>query len=287
MMWVRIGHMMRWAYPLVATCSVAVAARAGQPAPPPSDSECRPLPPARMPLSFAAGEVLEFQLDAMGIARAGSVTMQVLPPRDGKLPIQLKAHTNTLFSKVRRMKGLATSYLDAVTLHPVRYVEEGTENEVRKTTSVSFRPKQRRVEVDYKIGDSTGQSEFQSAHDALDVAATVYLMRQLPLEKGTELCFDIYGIRRLWRMSGKVEGREHVSLAIGDFEAWHLAGTAVRLDDFRHRREVHLWISDDRRRLPLAMVGAIEVGAVRAQLTGVSRPGEKALRVEGRETLKW
>ncbi|HEX4803037.1 MAG TPA: DUF3108 domain-containing protein, partial [Myxococcaceae bacterium] len=99
--------------------------------------------------------------------------------------------------------------------------------------------------------------------------------------------FDVYGIRRLWRLSGKVEGREHVSLAIGDFEAWHLAGTAVRLDDFRHRREVHLWISDDRRRLPLAVVGAIDLGAVRAQLTAVSRPGEKALRVEGRETLKW
>jgi len=282
-----IGHIMRWAYPLVATCSLAMAARAGEPAPPPSDSECRPLPPARMPLSFAAGEVLEFQLDALGIARAGNLTMQVLPPRDGKLPIQVKAHTNTFFSKVRRMRGLATSYLDAVTLHPMRYVEDATENEVRKTTSVSFRAKQRRVEVDYKIGDSAGQTEFQSAHDALDAAATVYLMRQLPLEKGRELCFDIYGIRRLWRLSGKVEGREHVSLAIGDFEAWHLAGTAVRLDNFRHRREVHLWISDDRRRLPLAMVGAIEVGAVRAQLTGVSRPGEKALRAEGRENLKW
>ncbi len=278
---------MRWAYPLVATCSFALGARAAEPAPPPSDSNCRPLPPARMPLSFAAGEVLEFQLDAMGIARAGSLTMQVLPLREGKLPIQVKAHTNTLFSKVRRMKGLATSYLDALTLHPVRYVEDGTENEVRKYASVSFRPKERRVEVDYRIGNSVGQTEFQSANDALDAAATVYLMRQLPLEKGSELCFDVYGIRRLWRLSGKVEGREHVSLAIGDFEAWHLAGTAVRLDDFRHRREVHLWVSDDRRRLPLAMIGAIDLGAVRAQLTGVSRPGEKTLRAEGKENLKW
>jgi len=240
-----------------------------------------------MPLSFATGEVLEFQLDALGIAQAGNLTMQVLPPRDGKLPIQVKAHTNTFFSKVRRMRGLATSYLDALTLHPMRYVEDATENEVRKTTSVSFRAKQRRVEVDYKIGDSAGQTEFQSAHDALDAAAAVYLLRQLPLEKGRELCFDVYGIRRLWRLSGKVEGREHVSLAIGDFEAWHLAGTAVRLDDFRHRREVHLWISDDHRRLPLVVIGAMDLGAVRAQLTRVSRPGEKAMRVEGRENLKW
>lgn len=274
---------MRPASSLLLFC--CLAAYAAEPKPPPSS--CHPLPPARPALSFATGEVLEYELDAMGIARAGSLTMQVLPVREGKLPIQVKARTNSLFSKVRRMKGLATSYLDAITLHPVRYIEDGTENEVRKYSSVSFHPRQRRVEVEYKIGNSAGQAEFDSAPDALDAAATVYLMRQLPLEQGSELCFDVYGIRRLWRLSGRVEGRERVSLPIGDFDAWHLAATAVRLDDFRHRRDVHLWISDDRRRLPLAVIGALDLGAVRAQLTGFSRPGEKTVRAQGKESLKW
>jgi hypothetical protein len=257
------------------------------PAPPPSDAECKALPPISTPLSFATGELLEYELDAMGIAQAGRLTMHVLPVRDGKLPVEVKAQTNTLFSKVRRVKGLATSYMDPQTLHPVRYIEDGTENEVRKHATVSFSSKDHAVQLEYKMGNQAGQNQFRYANDGLDAVATVYLLRQLPLKQGTALCLDVYGLRRLWRLSGKVEGREHVSLPIGEFEAWHLSGTAVRLDDPRHRREVHLWISDDQRRLPLAVVGAIDLGAVRARLTAFSRPGEKTVRAQGKESLKW
>jgi hypothetical protein len=89
-------------------------------------------------------------------------------------------------------------------------------------------------------------------------------------------------------MVGKVEAKEHVSLPLGEFEAWHLSGVAIRMDDQHQRREVHLWISDDARRLPLAAVGTIDLGAVRATLREVSRPGEKPARGEDpKQTLKW
>ncbi len=280
---------MRPAIALLTTLSFAAAPRvaSADAAPPPSDAECRPLPPIRMPLSFVTGETLEYELDAMGIAQAGRLTTRILPIREGKLPVEVRAQTNTLFSKVRRVKGLATTYLDSQTLHPVRYVEDAMENEVRKYAAVSFNPKERRVHVEYKIGNRGGQNQFRSATDALDATATVYLMRQLPLKQGIILCFDVYGLRRLWRLSAKVEAREHISLAIGEFEAWHISGTAVRLDDYRQRREIHLWISDDQRRLPLAMLGAIDLGAVRARLTAFSRPGDKKVRAQGKESLKW
>jgi len=280
---------MRAAIAFLTTLPFAVAPRvaSADATPPPSDAECRPLPPIRMPLSFVTGETLEYELDAMGIAQAGRLTTRVLPLREGKLPVEVKAQTNTLFSKVRRVNGVATTFLDSQTLHPVRYVEDATENEVRKYAAVSFSPKDRRVSVEYKLGNRGGQNQFHSAADALDVTATVYLMRQLPLKQGVILCFDVYGVRRLWRLSAKVEAREHISLAIGEFEAWHVSGTAVRLDDYRQRREAHPWISDDQRRLPLALLGAIDLGAVRARLIAFSRPGEKKVRAQGKESLKW
>jgi hypothetical protein len=101
------------------------------------------------------------------------------------------------------------------------------------------------------------------------------------------VCFDVYGIRRMWRMSGKVEGKEHVSLPVGEFDTWHLVGEAVRLDNHSLRREVHVWITADERRLPVAALGAIDLGAVRATLTGFSRPGGKKAKAEGKESLKW
>ena len=42
-----------------------------------------------------------------------------------------------------------------------------------------------------------------------------------------------------------------------------------------------MWITDDERRLPLAAVGTIDLGAVRATLTSCSRPGEKGQQAPG------
>jgi hypothetical protein len=245
-----------------------------------------PLPPLRSPIAFMPGEMLEFELDAMG-AQAGKMTMKVQRPENGSLPIQIEAQTNTFFSKVRRVKGVGVSYLHPKTLRPSRYTEDATENETRRKVNVAFEHKERSVKGDYVIGKKSGRLNFTYDKDGLDVAGAIYLMRQLPMKEGLPVCFDVYGIRRLWRMSGTVVKRERVSLPLGQFDAWYLTGTAVRLDKPSQKREVHVWISDDARRLPLVAVGTIDLGAVRATLTAYSRPGEKEKRAQGKEELKW
>ncbi len=247
-----------------------------------------PLPTLHTPISFMPGELLEFDLDALG-AQAGKMTMKVQRPDKGTLPVQIEAQTNTFFSKVRRVKGTGISYLHPRTLKPSRYTEDSTENEVRRTVDVAFGPKDRSVKVDYVIGtQKPGHYDYTYDKDGLDVAGTIYLLRQLPMKEGMSLCFDVYGIRRLWRLNGSVVKREHISLPIGQFDAWYLTGTAVRLDKPTQKREIHLWISDDARRLPLVAVGTLDLGAVRATLTAYTRPGEQEKRApKGKEELKW
>ena len=152
---------------------------------------------------------------------------------------------------------------------------------------VAFNTKERSVRVDYVVKGKPGRSNIAYDHEGMDVAGAIYMLRQLPLKEGMPVCFDVYGVRRMWRMTGTVVKREHVSLPLGEFDAWHLSGTAVRLDNPKTSREVHVWITDDERRLPLAAVGTIDLGAVRATLTSYSRPGEKAQQAQGKEQLKW
>src|SRR5712692_5597433 len=117
---------MRFAFAFVLVGALPWGAGAAPPvgAPPASNPECRGLPGIIAPLAFSSGETLEFELDALGIAQAGTMTMKVLPLKDGKIPIEVNTHTNTLFSKIRRVKAIATSYLDAKSLRPARYVED-------------------------------------------------------------------------------------------------------------------------------------------------------------------
>ncbi|MCP3141214.1 DUF3108 domain-containing protein [Pyxidicoccus xibeiensis] len=245
------------------------------------------LPSLRTPMAFMPGEVLEFDLDAMG-AQAGKMTMRVQKQKDGHLPVEVEAQTNTFFSKVRRVKGSATTYLHPRTLRPKRYIEDTMENEQRRKVEVAFGPKDRSVKVDYQIGQRPkGQLNYTYDKDGLDVAGSIYLLRQLPLQENMQVCFDVYGVRRLWRMQGAVVKREQVTTPLGQFHAWHMQGTAIRLDRPTQKREVHVWISDDARRLPLAAVGTLDLGAVRATLTSVSRPGEKRQEAGGEEDMKW
>ncbi|NTX04069.1 DUF3108 domain-containing protein [Myxococcus sp. CA051A] len=268
----------------------AEASAAATPEEPPITVEpcAQALPALRMPLAFMPGEVLEFDLDAMG-AQAGKMTLRVQKQQDGQIPVLAEAQTNSFFSKVRRVRGSATTWLHPKTLRPKRYVEDATENEMRRKVEVAFTHKDRAIKVDYQIGQrAKGQYNYTYDKDGLDVAGSIYLLRQLPLEENMSVCFDVYGVRRLWRMQGQVLKKEQVTTPLGQFTAWHLQGTAVRLDRPKQKREVHVWLSDDARRLPLAAVGTLDLGAVRATLTSVSRPGEKRQEAgPGKEEMKW
>ena len=254
--------------------------------PPPLDAQCAALPAVHSPLPFGPGEELDFTLDAMG-AEAGKMTMKVLPPKDGRWRVEASTSTNTFFSKIRKVVGVGTSFFNPRSLRPDRYVEDSTENSIHRTADVSFNPKDRSVGIAFRINNAPGHKTYHYAHDGLDTVGAIYAMRALPMKAGMPICFDAYGIRRLWRVWGRIEGKEHVSLPIGEFDAWHLSGYAARLDDWGQRREIHVWISADARRLPLVAVGAIDLGAVRATLSGFSRPGDVARRAHGKRDLTW
>lgn len=263
-----------------------VTAAPEAPNPIPTDAECAALAAPRMPLNFRPGERLEYDVDAVGM-KAATLTLKVLPVKDGMIPVEATAKTNTFFAKIRRVTGTGTSYLNSKTLRPMRYAEDSIENEVHKTADAAFSPKDKTVALKWSVGEQKGDVLFRYTNDALDPVGTAFLFRQLAMKPGQKMCFDAYGIRRMWRVWGTIVGKEHVSLPVGEFEAWHLEGTAVRMDNLQVRREIHYWISDDPRRLPLAALGSIDLGAVRATLKAYDRPNESSGKAESKANLKW
>jgi hypothetical protein len=197
-------------------------------APMPTGAECKGLPALRMPMAFGPGETLDYDLDALGMT-AGTMTMRVLSLKDGAVPIEIRAESNTFFSKVRKVTGTATSWLDPRTLHPRRYLEDAIEGTVHRVADVKFTPANKVAHLISTIDGARAEADLPYASEGLDVAGTIYLLRQLPFKEGMPICFDAYGIRRIWRVWGKVVGREHASLPVGEFEAWHIQAEAARL----------------------------------------------------------
>ncbi|MDP1829886.1 MAG: DUF3108 domain-containing protein [Archangium sp.] len=256
-----------------------------QRAPFPTDAQCQSLGQVMNPIPFGPGETLEFDVDALG-ARAATMTMQTLPIRDGVLPLEVAVETNTFFNKVRKVKGIAKSDLSPKTLRPSRYFEDAFENDIHRIADVTFK-KNKSAKLVSTINGQTYSEDMRWGNDVADVAGAIHLLRAIPMKEGQFLCFDVYGIRRIWRVWGTVLPREHVSMPVGEFDTWHLAGEAAPLNLPDARREMHVWISDDAKRLPLAALGMIDFGAVRATMKAYSRPGESSTRAENKANIKW
>src|SRR5208283_1659325 len=94
-------------------------------------------------------------------------------------------------------------------------------------------------------------------------------VRSLDLSVGKALCFDLYGARHVWRVWGSVIGHEEIATPAGHFKTLDLSGFTARADQPKDVHEIHVWRNDDNRHLPVAGMGDLEFGPMRALLTGM------------------
>ncbi|HZZ83511.1 MAG TPA: DUF3108 domain-containing protein [Anaeromyxobacteraceae bacterium] len=234
------------------------------------------LPPLRQgTLPFREGERLTFDLDVMGVVKAGTLRASVEPFVAGGalVPVKVRLQNTSVFAKVRRVKGQAVSWFDARTLRPDRYRDDVDEDGVRKSTEVKLAGQPEQVALSWQLGARKGVTRFARQADALDLVTFVYYLRAADPRPGQQYCFDLAANRRFWHVKATLAaGTEKVETEAGPFQTVRLDAVAERADKPGAKRPFHLWFSTDARRLPVAAVSEIDLGPVRAMLRGVATP---------------
>jgi hypothetical protein len=233
------------------------------------------LPPLRDgPRPFRPGEALAYDVDVMGIVKAGSASLALEPPmmNGTLLPIRARFRNTSVFAKVHKARGYALSWIDPDTLRPQRYRDEGEEDGVRKSTDTRLdRPGP--VTMSWSIGDRRGTATLQRQGQILDLLSSLYYLRAARLEPGTRVCYDLVANRRFWRLRGEIAPKpERVESAAGIFDTVRLDATLARPEGTGPTRPVHIWFSKDARRLPVAAVTEIDLGPIRAMLSHATAP---------------
>src|SRR5512138_1035821 len=120
-------------------------------------------------LPFASGELLSFDLE-LAFVKAGRLSLQVDRPmtRGEILPLKARAQTTAAAANVRRITAVALSWIDATTLRPERYHEEGDEDGLRRALDVRFKPPGPTVTLDQRWRDRRGPKTFERQGEALD-----------------------------------------------------------------------------------------------------------------------
>ena len=230
---------------------------------PPVESGSRP---------WRAGESLAWDVDVMGIATAGTIEASVDRPAAGLVPVRVRVKNTSVFAKVRNIRGVATSWIDGATLLPRRYRDETNESGLRRTTEVRFDEEGPHLRLAWSIGEKRGVRELDRTGEAMDLISLVYYLRAAELTSGEPFCVELVANRRYWRLEGEMaKEREQVTTPAGTFEALRVDATLTReatAEDPRVRsRPLHLWYSDDERRVPVAAVTEVDLGPVRALLS--------------------
>jgi hypothetical protein len=208
----------------------------------------------------------------MGLVKAGTMSFEVGKPMfDGtQIPFKARVKNNSIFAKIRKIVGGAFSWVDSRTLLPERARDEVLEDGVRKVSDAHIRTDPAAVVIDTEFGDQKGSTRYERKGEVLDALSAAYYLRAARLEPGKELCFDVVGLRRLWRFRGKVSPKpERVENAGGLFDTLRVEGTIERADNPAVKRPLYVWISTDPRRILVAAVSEIDLGPASAQL---SRP---------------
>jgi len=239
------------------------------PAAAPASAACIP-PTVGKSVPFGVGEKIEMEIDALG-AMIGTFSMTTAPGhRPDVYTIVARGRTDQFAGSFYPVEAIAHSQLGAG-LDDRGYDEDATEDGVQRSVAVEFPPKGPELRVQAsKQGDSENYA-VSAPPETRDMLGALYQLRTLALADGASFCVPIFGGRRIWVLRGTVVGREPVQTPLGEYKAIHLSATASRLDAPRVSRELHLWITDDAERIPVAAFGILQGKPVRAQLVKYAR----------------
>lgn len=229
-----------------------------------------PLTPGERP--WRTGEALGYDLDVLGVVKAGTLQLAVERPMSGGkvIPLRARAKTSAAMSNLKAFAGVALSWIDAATLLPERYRDETDEGGVRKFSDARMPPGPE-LSIEYRYGEKAGKATYPRERDVLDALSTLYYLRAARLAPGDRFCFDLVANRRFWRLEGTVSSKsERIDTPAGKFDTVRVDATTRRFDRPDGKtRDIHLWFGTDARRLPVAMVSEVDIGPVRATLSAI------------------
>ena len=228
---------------------------------------------------FSPGERIVFHLDVFG-ADMGSMELWLdSPEREDRGKVALVAHARAKTSafvntNVGEYSTFTTARIGAG-LAPISAREEVDESSTHWQTELDFHDG--KLESKLSKNGEPIPNPLNASPSARDLLSAFYAMRAsldgLGKPGAAPLCFEIYGARKMWKMTGALGARESIDTAAGKQKTLRIDLTSTRLDDPRVVRTSKLWFGDDARHLLWAAVAEVRGKVIRAQLVSASGRG--------------
>lgn len=136
----------------------------------------------------------------------------------------------------------------------------------RRDREISFdQPRRKAIFHDRLNGD---RADVEIAENTYDIYASFYHVRFLDLQVGKPAYIHVLDGRELQRIEVQVLRKERVSTPAGEFDTIVVKPLVKPEGVFEGKGGATIWLSDDRRRIPVKAQTKVRVGSVTAVLTG-------------------
>ena len=246
------------------------------------------------PVPFHDGEQLYYQASWLGIPAAEaqvSFRQDVKPPRNAaksedpqddsprsRWVAEVWVKTTPYADVFYKMRDHMRENIMADTLHTGWIHVDQHENSRMDTYDVVFDRPAQMANVTKKSKHGTDTRQFVTSDPFGPLSGAMMALSQ-DLTPRKTYAFDVFAGSQRYVFAFDVQAREKIHTGLGDFDAIRIVPDVWYVSDGKLRSEAHdtvLWVSADKRHLPLRIQSQAFIGAVYADLVKIENDGKPA-----------
>jgi hypothetical protein len=243
-----------------------------------SIAEKRKTPVEAPPLeAFKPGETLTYEISWSEFITAGTAVMEVkggLPP-NGKRILRFIATTHSagLVDKFYRVNDRLESVFDPEMMQSVSFSLNESHGKKKRRRELVF--DQAHKTVISRINDNPPETLaiLDQTQDAL--SSLYYLRTREDFIVGKAIVIPVHDSGKNWSVEVQTLGREKVKTPAGEFATIKVKTFPKYEGVFMNKGEIFVWLTDDRRKIPVLMKSTISIGSIVSTLTKIE-PGKEA-----------
>jgi hypothetical protein len=151
---------------------------------------------------------------------------------------------------------------------PRLYRERISEGRTRYQKDAFFDQKKMEVVTRDLLGKS--ETTHRITSQTYDTLSSFFYFRTIELQVGKSTFIEIFDCKKFWNTEVQVLRREEIEIPLGRFRTVVIRPILQSEGIFARTGDLHIWLTDDERRIPVMMKSKVRIGSITATLVGGS-----------------
>lgn len=219
-------------------------------------------------VSFDMPEKLEYDLTWKGI-KAGTASLEIIN-YGNKIKIVSTARSakwvSVFYTVDDRVESTLIKNESSFIGQPLNYKLKIREGRHRRDKEIIFNHSTGKATYINYLEDE--RLDFNIPANIFDPLSSFYYLRTLDLEIGQSVFIDVFDSKKVWNVEIQILKKERLELPTGVFNTILVKPLMKSEGIFNRKGDILIWLTDDKRHIPVRMQTKIVAGSVVATLVG-------------------